>query len=74
MKFPISSYEIKGGFMSEDKKPINEGYIPQKIEKGYQPAKPAPHPTGDSKPQGGYVPIKSGGDNPTNNPTPPGDE
>ena len=60
--------------MSNDKKPINEGYIPKKIEKGYQPAKPAPHPTGDPKPQGGYIPTTNSGDNPTNNPTPPGDE
>lgn len=56
--------------MSNDKKPINEGYIPQKIDKGYQPAKPAPQTTGDPKPQGGYIPTTSGGDNPT----PPGDE
>ncbi|MCH8501889.1 MAG: hypothetical protein LAT77_08280 [Aliidiomarina sp.] len=54
--------------MSNENKPINEGYTPQKTEKGYQPAKPA----GDPKPQGGYVPTTSGGDNPTNNP--PGDE
>lgn len=59
--------------MSDDKKPIYEGYIPQKIEKGYQPTKPAPQPTGDPQPQSGYVPT-SGGDNPTNKPTPPGDE
>lgn len=59
--------------MSDGKKPINEGYVPQKIEKGYQPAKPAPQPTGDPKPQSGYTPTSSG-DNPTNNPTPPGDE
>lgn len=60
--------------MSDDKKPINEGYIPQKIEKGYQPARPAPKPAGDPQPQSGYVPTTSGGDNPTNKPTPPGDE
>lgn len=60
--------------MSNEKKPVNEGYIPQEIEKGYQPAKPAPQPTGDPNPQGGYIPTTSGGDNPTNNPTPPGDE
>ncbi len=57
--------------MIDEKRPINEGYTPQKIEKGYQPAT---QPTGDPKPQGGYVPTTSGGDNPTNNPTPPGDE
>lgn len=60
--------------MSDDKKPIYKGYIPQKTERGYQPAKPAQQPTGDSGPQVGYVPTTSGGDNPTNNPTPPGDE
>lgn len=59
--------------MSNDKKPINEGYIPKKIEKGYQPAKPAQQPPTDPNPQGGYIPT-SKGDNPTNNPTPPGDE
>ncbi len=57
--------------MSDNKKPINEGYIPQKIEKGYQPASQL---TGDPKPQGGYIPTTSGGENPANNPTPPGDE
>lgn len=60
--------------MSNDRKPINEGYIPKKIERGYQPAKPVPQPTGDPKPQGGYVPTSSEGDNPANNPAPPGDE
>lgn len=60
--------------MSDNKKPINEGYIPQKIERGYKPSAPAPQPTGDPRPQGGYIPTTSGGDNPTNNPTPPGDE
>ena len=59
--------------MSDDKKPTNKGYVPQKIERGYQPAQPATQTTGDPQPQGGYVP-ESGGDNPVNNPTPPGDE
>lgn len=58
--------------MSDRKKPINEGYIPTKIEKGYLPSMPAPLPTGDPEPQSGYVPTTSGGDNPTNNP--PGEE
>ena len=40
--------------MSDDKKPINKGYVPQKIEKGYQPAKPAPQPTGDPSRAGSY--------------------
>ena len=57
--------------MTDEKRPINEGYVPQKIEKGYQPAT---QPTGDPKPQSGYVPTTSGGDNPANNPTPPGEE
>ena len=57
--------------MTDEKRPINEGYVPQKIEKGDQPAT---QPTGDPKPQSGYVPTTSGGDNPSNNPTPPGDE
>lgn len=59
--------------MSDEKKPINEGYIPKTFDYGYQPQKPQVVPTGDPKPQGGYVP-KSTGDNPTNNPPPPGDE
>jgi len=58
--------------MSNEKKTINEGYIPVKIDKGYQPSKPPSQPNGDPKPHGGYVPTSSGGDNPTNNP--PGDE
>lgn len=56
--------------MSNDKKSINEGYVPKKTEKGYQPSKPAPQPTGDPEPKGGYIPTNSGGDNPA----PPGDE
>lgn len=60
--------------MSNDKKTINEGYTPEKMEKGYQPAKPTPQPTGDPTPQTGYIPTTNGGDNPSSNPTPPGDE
>lgn len=60
--------------MSDDKKPINEDYIPEKIEKGYQPVKSPVLPTGDPLPQNGYIPTTSGGENPTNNPPPPGDE
>ncbi|MGY0564500.1 MAG: hypothetical protein ACW7DQ_13590 [Paraglaciecola chathamensis] len=60
--------------MTNDKKSINEGYIPKINERGYQPTKPAPQPSGEPKPQSGYVPTTSGGDNPTNNPTPPGEE
>lgn len=58
--------------MSNDKKPSNEGYTPQKKNNGYQPGGPAQQP-GDPKPQSGYVPT-GGGENPTNKPTPPGDE
>jgi hypothetical protein len=60
--------------MSDGKKQINEGYIPKRNERGYQPAKLAPQPTGDPNPQGGYTPTTSGGDNSTNAPSPPGDE
>jgi len=55
------------------KEHINDGYVPQKIDEGYQPQKPVTQPTGDPKPQGGYVPTSSG-DNPANTPTPPSDE
>ena len=59
--------------MLEKNKRIIEGYIPEKTEKGYQPAKPQGAPIGDPKPQGGYQPTSSG-DNPTTTPAPPGDE
>lgn len=43
------------------------------IEKyGYQPQAPSQKPEGDV--QGGYQPEKSVGDNPANQPSPPGDE
>ena len=51
----------------------NEGYVPKINERGYQPQGTIVEPTGDPKPQGGYVPTSSG-DNPANEPTPPGDE
>lgn len=58
--------------MVDEKRPINEGYIPRNVERGYQPAT---QPTGDPAPQSGYVPVNSGGDNPANTSTPPpGDE
>jgi len=53
--------------MTNDRKPLNEGYQPQRIEKGYQPAKTPSHQEGPN-PQGGYQPTTSEGDNPTNNP------
>jgi len=59
--------------MSKDKN-INEGYVPQKQEKGYKPITPDPKPSDQPQPNSGYVPTQSGGDNPTNNPSPPGDE
>lgn len=60
--------------MASDNRTTNEGYIPQKLERGYQPARPVPQTTDNSKPQNGYVPTTSGSDHPTNNPTPLGDE
>jgi len=59
--------------MTEDKRVIIEEYQPEIIKKGYQPSAPINTPPGDPKPQGGYQPISSG-DNPSNRPTPPGDE
>lgn len=59
--------------MSKDEQRFIEGYNPEKVEKGYQPAKPKGIPTGDPEPQGGYQPTNTG-DNPANTPTPPGDE
>lgn len=54
-----------------EKKSHDYGYQPKKNdEKGYQPQHT---PTGDPKPQGGYQPASTGS-NPTNVPTPPGDE
>ena len=58
--------------MTKEKQLINDGYVPQKVEKGYQPQVPVTQPTGDPEPQGGYVPTSTG-DNPTND-TPPGNE
>lgn len=59
--------------MSEEKKPINEGYQPQEFKKGYQPLNPCDLPKPDPTPQDGYQPASSG-ENPTNQPIPPGDE
>lgn len=60
--------------MPKDQKQINEGYIPQKIEKGYQPAKQTIQSIDEPNIQGGYIPTTSGGGNPTNVPSPPSDE
>ncbi|EKO3677766.1 MULTISPECIES: hypothetical protein [Gammaproteobacteria] len=57
-----------------DSKPINEGYIPQRNERGYQPVKPSPIPQPTGEPQSGYIPTSGSGGNPTNTPTPPGEE
>lgn len=59
--------------MSDREKTINEGYKPGKVDKGYQPSQQPSTPT-ESPAHGGYIPTRSGGDNPSNNPTPPGDE
>ena len=54
--------------MSEERGKLIEGYIPETVKKGYQPAKTSePQPVGD--PQGGYVPTTSG-----DRTTPPGKE
>ena len=54
--------------MADGRKPIHEGYRPEKLEKGYQPSKP---PSNGSGIQGGYQPTVSTGENPTNTPKPP---
>lgn len=54
--------------------PSTEGYQPSGIENnGYQPSSPQYIPSGDPRPQSGYQPTSSG-TNPTNIPSPPGDE
>lgn len=53
--------------MSNDKKPLNEGYRPQHVEKGYQPSKTPSQHDGHGPVHGGYQPT-SQGDNPSNNP------
>lgn len=60
--------------MSSERKQINEGYQPSINERGYQPIKPQNIPTGDPKPQGGYQPTTSQGDNQSNPSRPPKDE
>lgn len=57
--------------MSEEKTRLIEGYQP--FEKGYQPQSESISPS-EPKPQGGYQPTTSGGDNPANQPTPPKEE
>lgn len=54
--------------MAEDKSvPIHEGYIPERIERGYRPI---PIQNVPVEPDAGYQPTGAG-DNPTNTPTPP---
>jgi hypothetical protein len=53
--------------VTKDRKPLNEGYRPQHVEKGYKPSK-VPSDDGQGPAQGGYQPEKSQGDNPSNNP------
>ncbi|MGY0561185.1 hypothetical protein ACW7G2_10770 [Luteimonas sp. A277] len=53
--------------MTKDRKPSNEGYRPEYVEKGYRPSK-APSEDGKGPAQGGYQPEKGRGDNPANNP------
>lgn len=50
----------------------NGNGAPDKLEKGYQPAKPAKDPGHKPQPDGGYQPTQQG-DNPTSVP-PKGDE
>lgn len=57
--------------MPDNRVPSNESYTPRSSEKSYQPA---PKPATKPKPQVSYTPIRSGGSNPANNPTPPSDE
>jgi len=58
--------------MAKERQPQNNGYVPEKSERGYQP-RPTTTPTGDPAPKSGYIPSGSG-DNPSNPATPPGDE
>lgn len=60
--------------MPENKQQINDGYKPEKVERGYQPSKPKEEATGETKPLSGYTPTTGTGGGPVNNPTPPGDE
>ncbi|MBF0659532.1 hypothetical protein IPZ60_12345 [Psychrobacter sp. NG25] len=53
--------------MSDQRKSLNESYIPRSTEKSYQP-------TTKPKPETSYVPITDNGNNPANRPTPPGDK
>ena len=53
-----------------DKKRIDEGYRPSKVEKGYKPKKPSKQRPDGGKVTGGYQPTTSQGDNPGNKPPP----
>lgn len=59
--------------MSEiEKKTPNLGYQPKKIQERSNQPQYIPTP-GDQEPKGGYQPASTG-ENPSNIPTPPGDE
>ncbi len=55
--------------MTDERKPINEGYQP--LKKGYQPESPSPP---SKPPESGYQPTTGHGDNPSNRPSPPKEE
>jgi len=57
--------------MTDQKKPIREGYQP--IKKGYQPEQQPTTPS-ESVSEGGYQPTTNEGDNPANEPSPPKEE
>lgn len=53
--------------MSNEKRPLSEGYRPSHVEKGYQPSTTPSQQGGQGPAQGGYQPATEG-DNPSNNP------
>ena len=57
--------------MTDHKRPLNEGYVPQREQRGYQPT-----PQPDPNPSYGYSPTESSGDHPTSTtePSPPDEE
>ncbi|HEY2344320.1 MAG TPA: hypothetical protein VGH80_00405 [Xanthomonadaceae bacterium] len=56
--------------MTNKRHDLAEGYIPQKVDKGYQPAKQGDQ-SSPMKPDGGYQPEKQSG---TQSKPPPGKE
>lgn len=57
--------------MSDEETTLIKGYQP--FQRGYQPQSEPTSPS-EPKPQGGYQPTTSGGDNPANPPAPPKEE